>query len=192
MNLPRVPVPAHIPGVRFLLWASFCLVACGSEPLPPPAAPPPETESLPPMESPRPPPGSLWRDEVDAVVDGGLGRFLGFVKVEPRLDGDTFVGWQIVELTPADTWAGVDLLPGDVVTRINGGPIEREAQAYAVFTSLKQSNQLTVTYLRGEQPRELAWRIVPRPGFRPTTPAPAASAPNPRPAPSAAPGPTKK
>jgi hypothetical protein len=146
------------------------------------------------MESPRPPPGSLWRDEVDAVVDGGLGRFLGFVKVEPRLDGDTFVGWQIVELTPADTWAGVDLLPGDVVTRINGGPIEREAQAHAVFTSLKQSNQLTVTYLRGEQPRELAWRIVPRPGFRPTTPAPSASAPapNPRPSPSVAPGPTKK
>jgi hypothetical protein len=146
------------------------------------------------MESPRPPPGSLWRDEVDAVVDGGLGRFLGFVKVEPHLDGDTFVGWQIVELTPADTWAGVDLLPGDVVTRINGRPIEREAQAFGVFTSLKQSDQLTVTYLRGEQPRELVWRIVPRPGFRSTTPAPSASAaaPIPQPAPSAAPGPAKK
>jgi type II secretory pathway component PulC len=147
------------------------------------------------MESQRPPRGSLWRDEVDAVVDGGLGRFLGFVKVEPRLDGDTFVGWQIVALTPADTWAGVDLLPGDVVTRINGRPIEREAQAFAAFTSLKQSDQLTVTYLRDEQPRELVWSIVPRPGFRLTTAAPSAApassavAPLPRPAPSAAPGP---
>jgi type II secretory pathway component PulC len=147
------------------------------------------------MESQRPPRGSLWRDEVDAVVDGGLGRFLGFVTIEPRLDGDTFVGWQIVELRPADTWAGVDLLPGDVVTRINGRPVEREAQAFAAFSSLKQSDKLVVTYLRGEQPRELVWRIVPRPGFAPTTPAPSAApsssaaAPLPRPTPSAAPGP---
>jgi hypothetical protein len=178
--------------VRFLLWATLLLVGSRGEPLPPPTPPPPETEA-PPPESQRPPPGSLWRDEVDAVVDGGLGRFLGFVTLEPRLDGDTFVGWQIVGLRPADTWAGVDLVPGDVVTRINGRPIEREAQAFDVFTSLKRSNQLVVTYLRGEQPRELVWRIVPRPGFRPPPPAPATSAAGPRP--SAAPGPalpTKK
>jgi hypothetical protein len=120
-------------------------------------------------------------------VDGGLGRFLGFVTIEPRLDGDTFVGWQVVELRPADTWAGVDLLPGDVVTRINGRPVEREAQAFEVFSSLKRSNQLVVSYLRGEQPRELVWRIVPRPGARPAAPAPSASAAGP--SPSAPPGP---
>ena len=186
--MPRVPFPAHSPGVRFLLWASLLFVACRGEPLPPPTPPPPETEA-PPPESQRPPPGSLWRDEVDAVVDGGLGRFLGFVTLEPHLNGDTFVGWQIVELRPADTWAGVDLVPGDVVTRINGRPIEREPQAFDVFTSLKRSDKLVVTYLRGEQPRELVWRIVPRPGLRPPPPAPSTSAA--APAPSAAPGPAR-
>jgi S1-C subfamily serine protease len=119
---------------------------------------------------------------VDAVVDGGLGRFLGFVRVEARLDGDAFVGWQIQSLAPAETWADVDLLPGDVVTRINGGPIEREGQAFAAFSSLKRSDRLVVTFLRGEQQHELAWRIVNRPGLGRTLPSPSAT-----PSPSVAP-----
>ncbi len=140
------------------------------------------------QDSQRPPPGALWRDDVDAVVDGGLGRFLGFVTVEPRLEGDTFVGWQIVELRPVDTWTGVDLAPGDVVTRINGRPLERETQAFDAFRSLKGSDKLVVSYLRGEEAREIVWRIVPRPGVRPALPASSTSAATP--APSAAPIPT--
>ncbi len=120
------------------------------------------------------------------MVDGGLGRFLGFVQIEAYAEGNDFVGWQIVDLQPADTWAGVDLRPGDVVTRINGRPLEHEDQAYTAFTSLKHSPRLTVTYLRGDQQRELVWRIVDRPGMRRPTASPSAA--QPRPAPSAASG----
>jgi hypothetical protein len=108
----------------------------------------------------------LWREDVDAVVNAGLGRFLQFVTVEARLDGDQFVGWKIVDLRPAETWEDVDLHPGDVVTRINGKPLEREGDAYAAFVSLKRAARLSVTYLRGDEPRELVWRIVEKPGAR--------------------------
>jgi hypothetical protein len=38
--------------------------------------------------------------------------------------------FRIVALRPHEFWHGVDLAPGDVVTSVNGMPIERETQAY--------------------------------------------------------------
>lgn len=141
------------------LW----LLAC-AEALPPPVVDPSELEAASRNEPEPPPPGVLWRDEVDAVLDAGLGRFLAFVRVEPRFDGEKFVGWELVELLPPDSWKQVDLKPGDVVTRVNGRPIERESEAYQAFISLRESDRLVVSYLRGDLERELIFRILERPG----------------------------
>lgn len=109
---------------------------------------------------PAPPAGALWRDEVHATVDAGLGWFLQRLEVEPSLDAGRFRGFRVVKLEPPDFWQGVDLKPGDVVTSVNGMPIERETQAYAAFQSLKKSDELRVRYLRGGRERELVYRIV--------------------------------
>jgi S1-C subfamily serine protease len=104
----------------------------------------------------------LYRDEVNAVVEAGLGRFLQKVEVEPSLQGGKFEGFRIVQLGPSDFWQGVDLTPGDVVTAVNGMPIERETQAYDAFMSLKTAERLAVTYLRNGTQHELVYRIVER------------------------------
>lgn len=109
---------------------------------------------------PAPPAGSLWRDEVHATVDAGLGWFLQRVDVEPSLEGGRFRGFRVVQLKPPDFWQGVDLRAGDVVLSVNGMPIERETQAYEAFQSLKKANELRVKYLRGGRERDLVYRIV--------------------------------
>jgi type II secretory pathway component PulC len=105
---------------------------------------------------------TLYRDEVDSMVDSGLGRFLQRVEVEAALDNGKFKGFRILTLYPPSFWQEVDLKPGDVVTRVNGMPIERETQAYDAFVALKKSNELRVSYRRGAQDRTLVYKIVAR------------------------------
>ncbi len=145
------------------LFGTVLLVGCGAAPTPAPhvaAAPPPQVAKAP--EAPRPPKGALFRDDVDAVVDGGFPQFLQRVEVEPRLVEGQFRGWSIVNLSPRDFWSGVDLKPGDIVTRINDLPIERETEAYDAFESLKQADTLRVSYQRDGLSHTLEYRIVQR------------------------------
>lgn len=108
------------------------------------------------------PPGLLWREDVDRVVEAGLGRFLQQVVIEAKLDDGAFVGWEIRDLRPPEAWTSVDLLPGDVVTSVNGLPLEREDQAFDAFQGLLKAGELRVTYLRAGETRELLFRIVAR------------------------------
>lgn len=109
----------------------------------------------------RPPePKRLERAEVERAVADGLGQFLQHVSVEASVTDGVFQGFRILELRPPAAWAGVDLREGDVVTRINGQPIERPEQAYAVFVGLKRADRVVVSYLRGGQPGELVIPIV--------------------------------
>ena len=137
----------------------------------------PVVEDAPEPEAERPPKGSLWRDEVDATIEQGLGSFLQRVDLEPSLSEGRFRGFRIVELRPRDFWAGVDLKPGDVVTRVNDMPIERETEAYEAFVSLKKSDSLRVRYLRAGEEQELVFKIVDRPTAAPPSARPKQDAP---------------
>jgi len=112
--------------------------------------------------SPRPPPGTLWRDEVVATVDLGLGAFLGRVEVEESLVDHRFQGFRIVALRPPEFWKGVDLRPGDIVTSVNGMSIERDTQAFEAFEQLRDAPELRVSLTREGKKRELRYRIVAR------------------------------
>lgn len=105
-------------------------------------------------------PGRLWRRDVVATLSRGLGDFLTRVQLEPSLAGGKFRGWRIVKLREGDPlWTGVDLAPGDVVTLVNGRPIERPEQALTAFQSLAVAPELRVTYERDGARREIAYPI---------------------------------
>lgn len=97
------------------------------------------------------------------MVEAGFPSFLERVDVEAHVKDGKFVGWTLVALYPADFWANVDLRPGDVVTQVNGLPIERDTEAFACFQALKTAPRLVVKYLRRGEPREIGFEIVPRP-----------------------------
>jgi type II secretory pathway component PulC len=99
---------------------------------------------------------------VRAVVAQGLGAFLQRVELDDRpvLSEGKFRGFRITALRDAHFWSGVDLKPGDVVTRVNGFPIERPEQAQRAFESLQASSELRVSYERDGEPRELVYPIA--------------------------------
>jgi S1-C subfamily serine protease len=108
------------------------------------------------------------RTAVHAVVSSGLGAFLERVDLDdqPVLLGGKFHGFRIAALRDGASWsgfwAGVDLKPGDVVTSVNGFPIERPEQAQTAFDSLEVSSELRVAYERAGEKRELVYAIVDR------------------------------
>ena len=81
------------------------------------------------------------------------------VEVEPRVWDGKFTGWTIVGLYPRDFWEHVDLREGDVVTRVNGLPIERETEAFTAFQGLKQAPALVVKLEREGRLLELRFPI---------------------------------
>jgi hypothetical protein len=169
---------------RFSSLLSLALTcACGGsqypsldEPLPPPTSPGAPGAAAPPAASSHAV-SSLARADVEQVVDAGLGRFLSHVTLEPKLVSNKFVGWNIVSLSPPQLWQGVDLKPGDVVTRVNGMAIEREMEAYDAFQAVRQAPALEVSFTRDNQPRTLRLPIVgkPSPALPKAAPAPSAS-----------------
>jgi type II secretion system protein C len=104
----------------------------------------------------------LARSAVHDVVSQGLGAFLQHLELDeqPVLAGGKFHGFRIATLRDARFWEGVDLKPGDVVTRVNGFPIEHPEQAQTAFDSLEVASELRVAYERDGQPRELVYAIV--------------------------------
>jgi type II secretion system protein C len=104
----------------------------------------------------------LPRSAVHDVVSQGLGAFLQRLELDeqPVLAGGKFHGFRIATLRDARFWEGVDLKPGDVVTAVNGFPIEHPEQAQTAFDSLEVASELRVAYERDGQPRELVYAIV--------------------------------
>lgn len=120
------------------------------------------------------PPGALYREDVNATVEEGLGYFLQRVSVEAEVEDGRFEGFRIVDLEPPDFWQSVDLKPGDVVLQVNGMPIERDIDAYQAFVALKSAPALKVSYVRSGVRHELAYAIVdraPKPAAKPVAPA---------------------
>jgi hypothetical protein len=159
LAVPRPRRRALSFGFAGVLAAS--LAGCGPSypeseyPSSPPAGVAPSADDYAPA-----PPGALWRKDVDEVIEAGLGKFLQRADLRPEMQEGVFVGFRVVELRPPAWWQGVDLVPGDVVTRVNGMPIEQPTDAHAAFESLRKSDKLVVSYLREGQPRELNYSII--------------------------------
>jgi type II secretory pathway component PulC len=143
--------------------AVFC--ACGGPASRPPATGPTTTDVPPSKPAPaaaRDPDRALTRVAVHAAVAQGLGAFLQHVELEdqPVVIAGKFHGFRIAAIHDASFWRGVDLRPGDVVTSVNGSPIERPEQAQAVFDSLDVASEIRVSYERDGQAREIVYAIV--------------------------------
>ena len=156
-----------------LIAPLFCLVplgiaACAASPAPAPVAvvaPAASSSSLPaPVASAPVPDHAVARSAVEEVVSQGLGMFLRRLDVDdhPVFVGGKFHGFRIAGLRDAQFWSGVDLKPGDVVTTVNGFPIEHPEQAQTVFDSLEVASELRVGVERSGQPHELVYTIVDR------------------------------
>ncbi len=105
--------------------------------------------------------GVLQRRELMPTLAAGLGRFLQGVRTAPAFANGKFKGFRLVSFFETDArMQNVDLMAGDVVTGVNGKPIERPEQALEVWQSLKTAPKLTVDYIRGSEVRQLQFDIA--------------------------------
>ncbi|HEY6179093.1 MAG TPA: hypothetical protein VIX73_31785, partial [Kofleriaceae bacterium] len=106
--------------------------------------------------------GTIERAHLVAVLDAGPGNFLRQLEVTPRLTGDRFVGWQLVQLIDRTGPLGdLDLAPGDVLLAVNGKPVARPEQLQVLWDSLRTANEVTAQLWRGEQKLELRFAVQP-------------------------------
>jgi len=107
--------------------------------------------------------GTIPRARLVAVLDAGPGMFLRQLEVAPRMVGDRFVGWQLVQLLDrVGPLNDVDVAPGDVLLAINGKPLERPDELQTVWDSLRTANELTARLTRGDARVELRFTIEPQ------------------------------
>ena len=149
--------------VLALSVASVAFAACGGEtppaksaestPSPPTTAPSTTAAAMPVKIT------SLHRSEVKQTIAKGLGYFLqnGSVEDWPVMRNGKFYGFKIKTLNAE--W-GLDLRPGDVVTRVNGMPIEHPEEADAVLRSLDKAKALRVDFERDGKPSSLELPIT--------------------------------
>jgi hypothetical protein len=175
--------------IVFATLASAALSGCAENPAPAPAsaaATPPalaaadtassiahQTEPTEPATLPRASVAScearrgtdgLRRAAVVRTLDGGLGHWLQNVDVDPKLDHGRFRGWIIRTLPAEDAcYADLDLRAGDVITRVNGRPVERPEEASDVWDGLRTSSALVIDFTRAGQPHTLRFKIVDAP-----------------------------
>ncbi len=125
---------------------------------------PHESSHAPPLESVPIPITQLEREDVLKTVDAGLGRFLQKFEMEASLtESGAFSGFRIVRIHDEKAFQGLGIGPGDIVTSVNQRPIERPAEAYEAFVSLRSAERLDIDYLRGGRLMHLSLPIVGEP-----------------------------
>ena len=83
--------------------------------------------------------------------------------VAPRLSGDRFVGWQLVQLLDhTGPLHDIDLASGDVLLAVNGSPLSRPEQLQAIWDALRTANEVTARLWRGDMKFELHFTIEPQ------------------------------
>ena len=133
-----------------------------------------------PIETVQAPLTHVERVKVDETVAGGVGRFIqGFDMIEELDEYDRFVGWKIGKIHDRSRFEGLGIGTGDVITSINGLPLERPAHAYEALMSLKTAQSIDVEYLRGGRVMRLSLPIVGEPSQTPKAKEPASAQTNP-------------
>jgi hypothetical protein len=147
--------------------------------------------------------GTIDRTHLLAVLDAGPGQFLRQFEVTSAMDGNDFVGWQLVQLLDEQSaLRDLDLAQGDILIALNGSPLSRPDQLMKAWDALRTADTLTCDLLRGAMKFQLTFTIDPpagrvppdlvQPAPAPVPAPPATVQPTPAPAPAPAKVPTKK
>jgi S1-C subfamily serine protease len=105
--------------------------------------------------------GTITRARLLGVLDGGPGAFLRTLEVAPHMDGDRFVGWQLVQLLDrTGPLVDVDVVPGDILLAVNGKPLARPDQLQIVWDSLRTATSVNAELWRGDKKVSLQFAIA--------------------------------
>ena len=107
--------------------------------------------------------GTIERAHLISILDQGPAMFLRQLEVTARMDGERFVGWELVQLLDqTGPLTQLDVVPGDVLLAVNGQPISRPDQLFTLWDSLRTANEVVAELWRGPNKLELRFAIEPK------------------------------
>lgn len=98
--------------------------------------------------------------ELEALLALGPQGVLSATVFEPVVRGRRFIGWRVVAFREGGPLEGTRALgPGDIITRLNGEPLERPEQFMKAWETLRRSDAISLELVRADTPLTLRWRV---------------------------------
>lgn len=130
-------------------------------------------------------------DELRRIAETNPGAFTTVVRPQPVFANGVQRGYRVYPGRDRKLFANLGLQPGDLVTSVNGTPLDDPSRGMEIFNSLNSAAQVSVTIERNGQTQQLSLNTaqlsMPQPAQAAEAPqdAPASPAPTPESAPAA-------
>ena len=115
--------------------------------------PPPRAKG--PMMAPAPVAAPAANESLRTVIGQNAAKLQDIIRVAPQVDQGKVVGFRIQPGKDRSTFDTLGLVPGDVVTEINGVVLDDPSKGLQAFEALGEATQANVTVLRDGAPQAL-------------------------------------
>lgn len=88
-----------------------------------------------------------------------MGQLFTQMRALPNLENGHTQGFKLSEIVPGSLFQQMGLRDGDVITAVNGQPLDDPTQAISLFNNLRNANSISVTMLRGGRTMQLNYDI---------------------------------
>lgn len=78
-------------------------------------------------------------------------RLLDMMRAMPVMENGKLSGYRVFPVGNSDAFGKLGLEPGDVVTAVNGIPLDNPAQSLQVLNNIRTSEQVSITFTRNGQ-----------------------------------------
>ncbi|MGB9430304.1 MAG: type II secretion system protein GspC [Gammaproteobacteria bacterium] len=78
-------------------------------------------------------------------------RLLDMMRAMPVMDNGKLSGYRVFPVGNSNAFGKLGLEPGDIVTAVNGMPLDNPAQSMQVLNSIRTSDQVSITFTRNGQ-----------------------------------------
>ena len=75
-------------------------------------------------------------------------HLLDVMRAMPVMENGKLSGYRVFPVGNSDAFAKLGLQPGDVVTAVNGMPLDNPAESMSILNKLKTSEQISITFTR--------------------------------------------
>jgi general secretion pathway protein C len=103
---------------------------------------------------PSPPPGQ-FADNLRRIAESNPSAFSEVIRPQPVFAGGAQKGYRVYPGRNRQQFASLGLRPGDLVTAINGTPLDDPARGNEILSTLMASDQVSVTVERNGQTQQL-------------------------------------
>jgi len=108
-----------------------------------------------PVMAPPPVAAPAGNETLRNVISQNASRFSDIVRVMPQIEQGKTIGFRVQPAKDRPTFDALGLVPGDVVTQINGVALDDAAKGLQAFEALGEATQANVTVLRDGTPQAL-------------------------------------